>query len=43
MFLKAIESTGNLSVPKNYPVSNDHAAEVGKQQPMTVTKFLFNL
>lgn len=43
MFLKAIESTGNLSVPKNFPVSNDNAAEVGKQQPMTVTKFFFSL
>lgn len=42
MFLTAIESTRNLSVPKNFPVSNDNAAEVENKQPTTVTKFLFN-
>lgn len=42
MFLTVIESTRNLSVPKNFPVSNDNAAEVENEQPMTVTKFFFN-
>lgn len=42
MLLTAIESTRNLSVPKNFPVSNDNAAEVENKQSMTVTKFLFN-